>query len=454
MTVAIKKKSAFKGRHLPENKLTAASATEKFPLPEKVLIPLNQNIGAPCTPLVKRGEEVKTGQKIAESDAFVSVPLHSPVSGKVSKLVKYVSPVNSRIIDALEITSDGKDEWVELNRLPGIDDTDSLSQVLSAIDKLPRDEVIKRVRESGAVGLGGATFPTHIKLSPPPDKKIDTLILNGCECEPFITSDHRTLVENGREVLLGLYIIYKLLNPREVYIGIEDNKPDAIDNMVKLIGEMGFADKFTVVSLESKYPMGAEKTLIKTILGREVPIGGLPMDVGVVVSNVTTAKVVWEGVVEGRPLIERLVTVTGAVKEPKNLLVRMGVPIQSLIDYCGGPIGKANEIVTGGPMMGVAIADPTYPVTKAVNCILVRESRPAEEGNCINCGRCVQACPMNLMPLMFVRNVKAGRYEACEDYFIADCIECGTCAYACPANIAAVQYVKTAKSVLAKKGKK
>jgi electron transport complex protein RnfC len=451
MEIVIKKKSAFKGLSLPENKVTAKKFIEAPPLPEKVIIPLQQSIGATCELIVNRGDMVKTGQKIADSKSYVSSPIHSSISGKVDKIIKLVNPITSGVMDAVVIESDGKDSWIELAELFDIQKSENFSSLKRVIDPLDKKEMLNVIREAGIVGLGGATFPTHVKLSPPPDKKIDTVILNGCECEPFITSDHRLMLENGIEILMGLYIINRILSPQNIYIAIEDNKRDAINKLQELIERMDFSNLFKIVSLKSSYPMGAEKSLIKTITGRTVPMGGLPMDVGVIVNNVATSKAIYNAVIEGRPLIDRVVTVTGNVVNPKNLQVRLGVSISSLIEKCGGFRGEINSVIAGGPMMGLSIVDTDFPVTKGTNCVLVMKRKIQDEQNCINCGRCVNICPMNLMPLMFARYVKRGNFESCREYYIDNCIECGSCAYVCPANIPIVGYIKTGKSVLARK---
>jgi electron transport complex protein RnfC len=316
---------------------------------------------------------------------------------------------------------------------------------------LSTEEILKKIREAGIVGMGGATFPTHVKLSPPKGKRIDTLILNGCECEPFITSDHRVMLEYGEQLLSGLNIVRKVLSPDNVYIAIEDNKEDAIEHLGKLVISLGFRDVFKIAPLKSKYPMGAEKTLTATLLGREVPIGGLPLDVGVVVQNVSTVKAIHDAVVEGKPFIERVITVTGAVNNPKNLLVRLGTPLRSLIDYCGGMDEEASEIILGGPMMGICQPDPDFPVTKGTNCILVKERTVVREQDCISCGSCVNICPMRLMPTTLAKYAKVGRWEECQNAYVMNCFECGACTYVCPANIPIVQYIKIAKAELAKR---
>jgi electron transport complex protein RnfC len=448
METVIKKKSVFRGLSLPENKRTAKVPIEELPVPEKVILPLQQNIGAPCESSAKRKDIVKTGQKIADSKSYVSAPIHSSVSGSVSKVTKVLNPATCALTDALVIESDGEDQWIDFKKLFDIEKSDDFSELKKIIRSLEKKKILEKIREAGVVGLGGATFPTHVKLNPPKDKKINTLILNGCECEPFITSDHRIMLEYGEKVLAGLYIISRTIMPKDIYIAVEDNKKDAIHHLEELIVKMGFKNTFKIVTLKSSYPMGAEKTLIRTILKRAVPMGGLPMDVGVIVNNVATAKSVYEAVIEGRPLMDKVVTVTGEVASPKNLLVRMGTPVSNLLEACGKMGSNANCLIIGGPMMGTAIADIDFPVTKGVNCILVKEGKARVEQNCINCGRCVSICPMDLMPLVYVRYVKKGSAEGCRQYYIENCIECGSCAYVCPAGIPIVGYIKTGKSML------
>ncbi|MDD3776702.1 MAG: electron transport complex subunit RsxC [Actinomycetota bacterium] len=447
----IKKRSAFGGVKLPENKMTEEESIEVLPLPQQVVIPIQQNIGAPGEFLVKRGDTVLAGQKIADTDKFVSAPIHAPISGKVSKSTQVLNPASGAVVDALIIESDGQDQWVEMQVLHKIDDIKDWKQALSSMDNIPAKDALDKIREAGIVGLGGAAFPTHVKLAPPPDKKIDTFILNGCECEPFITSDHRVMLEYGKHVLAGMYLISNILKPEKIYIAIEDNKPDAIRHMHNLLVEMGLEDKADVVSLPSRYPMGAEKTLIKSLLGREVPMGGLPMDVGVVVNNVATCKAVAEAVLEGKPLTDKVITVTGAFQKPKNLLARIGTPISMLVDYCHLQDRDQYHIIMGGPMMGVAINDIEYPVTKGLNCVLIKQGVAGQEQNCIKCARCVAACPMGLMPLMYPKLVKKGRFEDCQEYYISNCIECGSCAFVCPANIPIVGYIKTGKKKISDK---
>ncbi|MCL0059363.1 electron transport complex subunit RsxC [Dehalococcoidia bacterium] len=438
MGIRLRTKGTSYGVKLPENKLTQESPIEPIPLPQKVIIPLHQNIGAPCQALVKKGQKVLAGQKIGDSERFVNAPVHATISGEISAITTVINPPTGQPVAAFVITSDGADRWVEL-------------EPPEEPEALSVKEILGKIRGAGLVGLGGATIPTHVKLSPPEGKKIDTVILNGCECEPYITSDHRVMLEYGEKILSGLNIIRKVLSPHNIYIAIEDNKPDAIDHLEKLILAMGFKEDFKIVPLKSQYPMGAEKTLLNTLLGREVPIGGLPLDVGVVIHNISTTKAIHDAVFEGKPLVERVVTVTGAVKNPKNLLVRLGTPLRNLIDYCGGIDGKADEVILGGPMMGISQPDLDFPVTKGTGCVLVKESSPIRERDCISCGRCLKACPMHLMPTMLAKYAKAGRYDDCKKFYIDNCFECGTCAYVCPANIPIVQYTKIAKSELIKR---
>ncbi|MFH1639188.1 MAG: electron transport complex subunit RsxC [Chloroflexota bacterium] len=436
VNIRLKTKSTHGGVKLPESKLLAESPIEPAPLPETVFIPLQQNIGAPPKALVKRGEKVLKGQKIADTDRFVSAPVHASASGEVTRVTTAVNPATGQVMDALVITSDGEDKWVELD-VP--EDPEALST----------EEILKRIREAGIVGMGGACFPTHVKLSPPKDNKIDTVILNGCECEPSITADHRLMLEYGEQILKGLNIIKKVLSAKDTYIAIEDNKEDAMNHLEGLIAKTGY--DFTIAPIRTKFPGGAEKTLIKSILGREVPIGGLPLAVGVVVQNVATAKAIYDAIYEGKPVIERVVTVTGAVKNPRNLMVRIGTPIKDMIDYCGGKTEEAGEIIIGGPMMGIAQYDLNFPVVKGTNCILIKTASPIQEKDCINCGRCITSCVMGLMPTFYPKYVKKGLYDECEAAYVTNCFECGVCAYNCPSNIPIVQYIKVAKKELVRR---
>ncbi|MEA2055883.1 MAG: electron transport complex subunit RsxC, partial [Candidatus Thermoplasmatota archaeon] len=390
-------KNKSSGVHPHGNKIAKDKEIEKLILPKEVTIPLAQHIGAPAESLVKKGDEVKAGQKIAEIRGFCSANIHATISGKVKNIVKQVSSVTSGVVDAIVIESDDKDEWIKL-------------QPVSDPAKLTKDEIIEKVKEAGIVGMGGATFPTHIKLNPPANKKIDTIIVNGCECEPFITSDHRLMLENGEEIIKGLELMMKAVGCNKAYIGIEDNKPDAIKGMRKVVTKLKPAGLVLIEPLEQRYPMGAEKTLLKRILGREVPIGGLPMDVGVVVQNVATLKAIYDAIYLGKPLVERVVTITGEVNEPKNIMVRFGTSARDIIDVCGGAKPDADVMIFGGPMMGIAQTSFNVPVQKGTNCILLQKNVKKPESDCIRCGSCVETCPMNLMPTMYVALVKKNMY--------------------------------------------
>jgi len=418
----------YEGKHFTENK-----KTETLPLPQIVYIPLQQHIGAPGKPLVEKGQEVKAGEKIAEANGFISTPVHSSISGKVKEIATIDHPVSGRG-QAVVIEGDGEEKWAET------------IQFEEKYMDLPVDEMRERIKDAGLAGLGGATFPTHVKLSPPPDKKIDVAILNGAECEPYLTADHRLMLEHPEEIVNGLRIIMKILGVRRGIIGIEDNKKDAIEVMLKAVkNEQGME----VAVLPVKYPQGAEKQLIKAILGREVPSGGLPMDVGVVVQNVGTAKAIYNAVAFRKPLTHRVVTVTGpGIKKPKNVLVPIGTPFQDVVDYCGGLSDRAAKIIMGGPMMGIPQPHLKVPVVKGTSGILVLEEEQAHlplEDPCIGCGRCVEVCPTHLLPTTLQILVEHDHIAEAESLHIMDCIECGSCSFICPSNRRLVQSIRFGK---------
>ncbi|MEM2674808.1 MAG: electron transport complex subunit RsxC [Candidatus Hadarchaeales archaeon] len=418
------------GVHPPERKWTASKPTERARTPQRVIIPLRQHVGAPCDPLVKVGDTVKRGQKIGDSAARVSAPVHSSISGVVSKISTELAP-SGEFVTCITVESDGRDEEIQL---PPLDPNS------------PKEVLLQRIRECGVVGMGGAGFPTHIKLNPP--KPVHTLIVNGVECEPYITCDHRLMLEKPEEIMEGAKIAANLLGVRRVIVAVEDNKLDAAERMRQVAG--GFAE---VSVLKTRYPRGDERHLIKSLLGVEVPAGGLPFDVGVVVQNVSTLKAVADAV-KGKALVERVVTVTGEVGEPKNLLVRVGTPFSDLLEQCGGVAGKAAKIIAGGPMTGVALSRDA-PVAKTTGCVLVMgEVRREVEEPCIRCGRCLDACPMGLMPTLLAKLVRAGRYEECLSNYILSCDECGCCGYVCPSKIPLVHLMREGKlkaSALVKK---
>lgn len=429
------------GVHPSYNKdATYAKPVLSISTPEKVVIPLHQHTGAPCEPIVKVGDEVKIGQKIGDSQAALTAPVHASVSGKVKAITNH--PLSTGVDGrCVVIESDGLDAW------------DESVKPRNDVDKLSPEEIIGIIREAGIVGLGGAAFPTYFKLTPPKGKTFDTLLLNGAECEPYLSADHRIMVERPADVVAGARLLMKAIGVEKAIIGVENNKPDAISALMKEVeGDKGIE----IVPLGVKYPQGAEKQLIWAILGREVPSGGLPVDVGVVVNNVGTAVAVKEAVTEGMPLVRRVVTVAGScVKEPKNLMVPIGTLVSDLIEACGGTQIPPRKVIIGGPMMGVAQHTTEVPVTKGTSGILLLSEKEAavyEPIPCIRCGKCVDACPMNLMPLWLSGYAEASRFDDCERLGALDCIECGCCSFICPSSRRLVQGIRLAKAeIMAKR---
>jgi len=402
---------------------------EILPPPKEVFIPLQQHIGAPCKPLVEVGDTVKVGQVIGSTEAYVSSPVHATISGTVKDIGKYYTPTGGRTSMIHIVASE----------------TEEPNGVYTKIDwtNLSIDDLKNRIKNAGIVGLGGAAFPTHVKLNPPDDKKIDTFILNGCECEPFLTADHRTMLEKPDKILRGMAIIMKVLRVKKGYIGIESNKPDAIESMQKATNDYGFE----VVTVKTKYPQGAEKMLIKAIKKRKVPTGGLPMDVGAVVQNVGTAVAVANAVSYEKPLTRRVVTVTGnGIKEPKNLMVTIGTKFSDVIEFCDGLVDETVQVFMGGPMMGIAQYDLSVPVIKATSGIVCTTNyKQVEPLACIGCGSCVQSCPMFLMPTRLARLSYIRHWSDADTMGIMNCIECGSCAYVCPSSIPLVQWIRVGK---------
>ncbi len=424
------------GVHPAENKLSAHTPIKVLPVPDRVFVPLAQNLGAPSKALVNRGDEVKTGQLIATAGGFIGANLHSPVSGKVFK-IDVVADSSGFRRPAVIINVEG-DQWME-----NIDRSD---KIVSKITATP-EEIINKIKDAGIVGMGGATFPTHVKLMPPPGKTAEFLIINGVECEPYLTADHRVMMERGSELIIGTQILMKALQVSKGFIGIENNKPDAIEHLTKL--SEGFKG-IEVVPLKVKYPQGGEKQLIKAVVNREVPSGKLPIEVGCVVQNVGTALAVYEAVQKSKPLIERVVTVTGkALSKPSNFLVRLGTPVSLLIEAAGGLPGDTGKIIGGGPMMGKALLSVDVPVVKGTSGILLMkktESKRKTETACIRCSKCTYVCPMGLEPYLLSRVSKTGNFEMAEKERIMDCIECGSCQYTCPASIPLLDYLRLGKN--------
>jgi len=425
---------------LEENKqATQVKPTEKIPLSSRVYIPLSQHLGKICEPLVQTGDSVLRGQKIAQAQAHVYSPIHASVSGRVTHIQNWPHPVLGRC-KAIVIESDGQDRPTaqQATRSP------------EEINKLTSEQLRQIILEAGIVGMGGAGFPTHVKLNPP--KPVDTLIINGSECEPYLTCDYRLMIEHADEIIQGVELIIKCLGVKNVYIAIEDNKPEAIKQFrvhSSFLAHLNFREEFKVKVLKSAYPQGGEKQLIKNVLGREVPSGKLPFDIGVVVHNVATCFAIYEAVYRNKPLYERVVTVTGScVSTPKNILARMGTPIKELIDFCGPGQQEPAKIVIGGPMMGMAQYTDEVPVTKTMTGVILfneKEARMQEEEFCIRCGACVRACPAGLMPCLINLASEKEKWTEAKAYKALDCIECGLCNYVCPANRRLTQSIKRAK---------
>ncbi len=430
------------GIHPPHSKRASEEkAVRKALEPKTVTIPLRQHIGSPCDPIVKKGDVVKVGQKIGEASSFVCSPVHSSVSGVV-KQIKEVEVLGG-IEPCVIIQSDGKNELHESVAPKG--DVETLSS----------KEIINIIREAGIVGMGGAGFPTHIKLSPPPEKKIDAVILNGAECEPYLTADHRLMLETPEKVVYGLKALMKAVSVDAGYIGIEDNKPDAIKTMEQAAKN---EPNIHVVGLKTKYPQGAEKQLIYACMKREVPSGGLPMDAGVVVNNVATAAAVADAIRTGMPLIERICTITGAgITEPDNLLIKNGTPLSEIIEQCGGYVGNPGKIILGGPMMGMSTPSDEIPSTKTTSGILVfppKQSSIPKPVNCIQCGKCVSICPAFLQPVTLSAYALKGLYDSADKIGILDCIECGSCSFVCPSKRPLLHSIRVGKkSVVAARRK-
>jgi electron transport complex protein RnfC len=436
-------KYTFKGGyHPPDGKVFSEKMPiEKMPAPKVAAIHLHQG-GRPSIAIVAVGDEVKVGQPLSEAGGFMSVPVHASISGKVKAIAKITDAAGIKS-DAVIIENDGKEEMFE-----GVG-------VKTDYSGFSADEIKKKIAAAGLAGMGGARFPTHVKLSPPAEKKIDYIILNGVECEPYLTADDRLMQENPETIIEGMKLMMKVVNASNGIIGIEKNKPDSIRIMTE---KTASEQNIKVIELEMKYPQGGEKQLIAASIGKEVPSGGLPMDVGVVVSNVGTANAVYEAVALNKPFYERVVSVTGeSISNPKNVLARIGTPTSELIEFAGGVKENVYKIVNGGPMMGAAMYAMDAPVHKGTSGILCLSRENAsvyEEQPCISCGKCVSVCPIRLLPTDIQLNVEYGKYEEAEKLGIMDCMLCGTCAYVCPAKRNLVHYFNIGRAKVAEMKRK
>ena len=413
------------GVHPEENKISTNAAIEQMPLPKQVAVLMNQHLGAPATPIVAKGDKVKVGQLIAEAQAFMCANIHSPVSGTVNK-IDVCKDMVGLPKTAIYIDVEG-DEWME-----SIDRTPDIKRECNLEPK----EIVAKLKEMGIVGLGGATFPAHIKYSVPEGKKAEYLIINAAECEPYLTSDHRVMMEHAEEICIGVSILRKALGVPSAYIGIESNKPEPIRVMTEATKQF---EGIIVEPLVVKYPQGAEKQLINSITGRKVPSGKLPIDVGCVVSNIGTTFAVYEAIQKNKPLIENILTVTGKkLPSQHNYQCRIGITYNDIIKHALGELpANTGKVISGGTMMGKAISNLDAPTTKGASSVLVMdesESRRGPESNCIRCGKCINACPMGLEPYLFSALVKNNRIEEAKEHNILDCIECGCCFFSCPAN--------------------
>ncbi|MGM0578916.1 MAG: electron transport complex subunit RsxC [Myxococcota bacterium] len=445
MSLLRRKAPTFRhGVHPPEHKgWTDTLPVERMPFVDEYVLPLSQHIGAPAKAIVAAGDRVERGQRIADAGGFVSVPLHAPVTGKIAAVEPRLHP-NGKMVESIVIETDP----YASQHVATVEAVD--------VEALARDnpkEVIQRIQDAGLVGLGGAAFPSHVKLSVPEGKDIHTVVINGCECEPYLTCDHRVMAENPRDVLRGTQILMAMVGAKQGYVGVELNKPDAIEALKRHA-----PPDIEIIGLEVKYPQGAEKTLIDAIFDEEVPAGGLPLDLGILVNNVGTTAALAALFDRGVPLVERVITVTGpAIREPKNLIVPIGTPVRAIIEHCGGFTPDVKQVVMGGAMMGMAQKSLDVPILKGTSGLVALDTISVaglEEMACIRCGRCVDACAMFLNPTRLMQLVRAERAEELEQYNINNCFECASCSYVCPSGIPLVQWMRVGKAMVRQQKKK
>jgi electron transport complex protein RnfC len=456
MKIITKGRFSFPGGvYPPQSKnLTAESKIQPGPAIKQVAVMLSQHTGAICQPLVKKNEQVQAGQKIGDSDAFVSAPVHSPVNGKVKEIALQSHAVLGRS-PAIIIDADPD------NNPPKQPSASKFTDHLD-VNSFSAEQICDSIRQAGIVGMGGAGFPTRVKIEPNPKMPKQTMIINGCECEPYITCDYRIMLEWTNQIIAGIKLAQKASGCSKVLIGIEDNKPQAIEVINESLEKSSNTNDIKVVPVKTKYPQGGERQLIKAILKKDVPTGGIPPMIGILVLNVATVAAIAEAVICNWPLTHRVITITGeAIASPGNYYVPIGTPVEELIEFCGGVTKKSAKVVIGGPMMGIAIADLKTPITKTTGAITVLTKQQIGKAKfqrrqtpCIHCGRCIEVCPENLVPTKIAHAVKNNLLDVAESYYITACMECGCCSYVCPANIELTGYIKTGKIFLAKQRKK
>jgi electron transport complex protein RnfC len=454
MKTGVKAKYSFPGGvHPPEKKgLTCDSRIQQGPTITEAAVMLGQHIGAVCQPLVRKGEAVQAGQKIGDCDAYVSAPIHSPINGKVKEIALRSHPVL------------GRSKAIVIEALPNMPTRRSYFTLEDHFDedRYSAEQICNAVREAGLVGMGGAGFPTRVKIEPSPQSPKHTLIINGCECEPYITCDYRVMLEWSRQVVAGVLLAKKASGCTRALIAIEDNKPKAIEVMGEAVSRDAQGEDVQVVPMKTKYPQGGERQLIRAILRRNVPTGGIPPMIGVVVLNVATTAAIAEAVIRDLPLTHRVVTVTGeAIARPGNYYVPIGTAVEDLLEFCEGVTERCAKVILGGPMMGIAIADLTTPTMKTTNAVtfltkeqIGRAKFARRQTACIRCGRCLQACPENLNPTKIAHAVKHNLLDVAQRYYMSACIECGCCSFVCPANIELTGYIKTGKIYVARQKKR